>query len=148
MSKGFTEFEGFDPRSRQMGVFRLVMDEIDRISRYQPSQKLHDLHCVSEIIGSPQVAFQGLRTVDDKFGDKRQYVELPESDGLCIAGIPSRRILADGNIVRPHEGYTFAIFTDSRLTVKDWDWIRNDIEYPHRPIGWSQRFNELIWSKS
>ena len=139
------EFEGFDPRTQEPSVFRLDMSMIDRAQRYEPEIKLLNLHCVRQIVEQPTVAFKGLRTVDAQLGDPRQYVQLPDPDALCLAGIPGYRVLPDGSKARAPEGYTFAVFTDRRLVVFDWDWIISDPETAAFPTHWQTRFGEKIW---
>jgi|GEM_PF-5876705 len=139
------EFEGFDPRTQEPSVFRLDMSMIDRAQRYEPEIKLLNLHCVRQIVEQPTVAFKGLRTVDAQLGDPRQYVQLPDPDALCLAGIPGYRVLPDGSKARAPEGYTFAVFTDRRLVVFDWDWIISDPQTAAFPTHWQTRFGEKIW---
>lgn len=145
MVRGFIEFEGFDPRSESSGVYRISRSMIDLISRRASESKLNALYCVKNVVENPKVAFRGLRTVDEAFGDPRTFVQEPDSDGLCVASIPQGKAIQRGGQFGK-EGFTFAVFVDARLTVLDWDWIRADRDYPHRPIGWGERFDELIWS--
>ena len=78
MSKGYHEFKGFDPRIPGDGVFRLSLTMLENVSRYAPEAKLKNLYCVKAIIEKPAVAFQGLRTIDERFGDSREYVAVPD----------------------------------------------------------------------
>jgi len=81
-ARGFQGFAGFDPRIPGEATFRLVLSEVEKISRYAPEPKLMDLHCVAAIATEPTVAFEGLRTVDAKFGDPREYVSVPDPGGI------------------------------------------------------------------
>lgn len=100
-----------------------------------------------EVIEAPAIAFEGLRTIDESLGDSRRYVEVPDPTGLCLAGIPSSRILVGGVKTSPPEGYTFAVFMDRRLIISDWDWIASDHALPIAPIYWVTRFNRKIWPR-
>ncbi len=146
MSKGYQEFKGFDPRIPGEGTFRLSLAQLDGIVRYAPEAKLKNLFCVKEIVENPTVAFRGLRTVDEQFGDAREYVAVPDADGLCLCGVPPRVVLKEAGISKKH-GFTFAVFVDQRLTVFDWDWIRASRYSPDCPIGWEHRFTEKIWPR-
>jgi len=148
MAKGFVEFSGLDPRTGETGTFRLARAEIDRVRRYAPERKGLDLYCVREIVRNPQVAFQGVRAVDDRFGERVQSVELPDAEGLCLAGVPGSRVAPAGGTERPPPGFTFTVFTDRRLTVWGWYWIESDRSNPACPIGWEQRFDRRIWPKT
>jgi hypothetical protein len=147
-ARGFQDFAGFDPRIPGEATFRLVLGDIERISRYAPETKLGDLYCVAHIATEPTVAFEGLRTVDAKFGDPREYVSVPDPGGICLCGIPKPGIIKRTGREAAPDGATFCVFVDSRLTVLDWDWITADREYLDRPIGWKERFDRLLWSKN
>lgn len=146
MSKGYLEFKGFDPRIPGDGVFRLSLERLDRIRRYAPEAKFKDLFCVKAITEKPAVAFRGLRTVDERFGDPREYVEVPETEGLCLSGRPPKSALNKAGISE-RDGFVFAVFVDKNLTVLDWDWIRASRYSPDRPVGWEARFIEEIWPR-
>lgn len=146
-SRGFVQFEGLDPHTGEAAEFRIERSRISQIQRYHPGNKLYDLYCVEQIAKAPAAGFEGLRTVDQKFGDPRQFIELPDPEGICLVGIPSKRSLEVG-IVPPPAGYTFAVFADRRRTIFDWAWIRSDPEEANLPIGWRDRFNRRIWPKT
>lgn len=152
VTKGIQEFEGFDPRTKELATFRLVLADLEKISRYAPSSKLTQLYCVEHIATKPSVAFEGLRTVDAKFGDPREYVTVPDPDGLCLCGLPPSHVVCrsqEGQDTKPDRtGQTFCVFVDSEFIIRDWDWIVASQEYSDRPQGWANRFDRLIWSKS
>ena len=147
MKKGIVEFFGFDPRIPGEGKFRITSELLTKIAKFAPEQKLLGAHCAKEIVECPAVAFLGLRTVDDSFGDHRNYISLPDPDGLCMCGIPANDVLRKARrVTRP--GYTFAVFLDNRLTIMDWDWIAESRYDQSHPIGWEHRFGKRIWQRS
>lgn len=143
MAKGYEEFAGFDPRIPGDGVFRISLALMSKVAK-APEAKLLSTYCVAWVLEHPQVVFRGLRTVDAAFGDPREYVSLPDPDGLCFLGVPPNEVLAKAR--RPSRaGFTFATFVDKRLTVMDWDWIASSRFDEVLPIGWEHRFVEKIW---
>lgn len=148
MAKGYTEFEGLDPRTRGMGVFRLSRELFARFSRYVPEPKVADVYCVRIVTRTPAVAYRGLRTIDEKmqkeFGDRGVYVETPNPHGLCLAALPKQRRTREGRFFDPPSGYTFAVFVDAELSIMDWDWIYAGPDGVS-PIGSSVRFDEKVY---
>jgi len=104
------------------------------------------LHGVKEVVERPMVAFRGLRTVDARFGDPREFVKIPDPEGLCLcATLPSGVIVKMGDDPRECEGFTFCVFVDKELKLQDWSWVRASRFDAHHPIGWKERFVEKIW---
>ena len=92
------------------------MKLIDDISRYEPERKYCDLYFVEAIVDKPAVAFQGIRFVDDSIVDRRNFLELPSPDGLCLAGVPKSRTIREDIVVPPPPGMTFAVYLKSTLS--------------------------------
>ncbi len=151
MAKGYVEFDGFDPRTEETATFRLSRDLCDRFARYAPAWKMADVFCVKSIVQRPEVAFIGLRTIDDQFREflkeQRIHVDEPDPNGLCLAGRPAARRAADGRMVDPPHGKTFAVFVDPALTIMDWDWMETDSDGVS-PIASIRRFGKRIWPKT
>lgn len=146
MVRGYHDFCGFDPRTRDSGTFLLSLAEWDRIERYAPEHRKLAIFCVKEVVENPKVAFRGLRTVDEKFGDPREYVKVPDPDGLCLCAVPPPSVVsASGLDPRKVVGFTFAVFVDKDLKLLDWDWIQATKFENHHPVDWESRFVERIW---
>ncbi len=151
MDRGYVKFDGFDPRSAKEATFRLPRPLVDRVSRYAPAPKLADLYCVRMVAEEPAVAFRGIRRIDEELARQLRnldiVIEIPDADGLCLAGVPRRRRTPEGDLIEPPAGRTFALFLDRRLTVMDWDWLEADADLVS-PTGWEDRFDEKIWPRS
>lgn len=146
MTRGYQEFEGVDPRSGDIGVYRIAMARIDNIGRYHPGWKLHDLFAVASICAKPSYGFEGLRDIDDAFCSKERFVDLPDPDGICVVGIPRVRITSQGKRPPP-SGYTFGVVATKRLEIWNWFWWASDPIENELPLNHQQRFDRQIWPR-
>jgi hypothetical protein len=148
---GYVDFDAFDPTTRERVTLRLPLNLVSKISRYAPAFKLMDLWCVKAVTENPAAVYKGLRTLDDNvrdlLGDRREYVEEPDPEGLCFVGVPRSRHFPDGRVGKPPEGMTFAVFVSGERKVMDWDWLATDSDLVS-PIGSAERFQTELWRKS
>jgi len=146
MSRGYQEFEGIDPRSGEIGIYRIAMARIDNIGRYHPGEKLYDLHAVAKVCAKPAFGFEGLRDIDDAFCHRERFVDLPDPDGICVVGIPGVRSTSQGK-VPPPKGFTFGVVATKKLEIWNWFWWESDRAEKALPIYYEQRFDRLIWPR-
>ena len=141
--QGFVTLDGIDPRNMQPCVYRIPLPRIRAIQKHHPGAKFLDLYCVKTIIAGFYAGFEGLRTVDDAFGDPTHFVQEPDPHGVCVCGIATQRQTLQG-LRPPPAGYTFVVFCDARLEIFNWAWICSDPKEENLPIHYASRFDRTL----
>ncbi len=109
-----------------------------RLQIYMPNDYLN-LFTVFEVLQNPNRIFSGLC---------RRHSD--SSKKLCVVGKPQHWYIgtkSSSNVPFPQE-LVYLVFLSERNSIFEFRAERSDTEDPLSPIGWEERFVELIWKKN
>jgi hypothetical protein len=101
-----------------------------------PERKYYDADAIPDVLREPTSIHQGLRRA-----------EFDES--YCYCGKPKARWNGHSE-EPPPPGMLFVVYVsldedEDRLTVFDWEWVKEDLDNPGCPPDCKQRFTRQTW---
>ena len=121
--------------SARPDVFGVDSADLENL-KHQPPFVRHNLTtCARVTLLAPTAVYRGLGRGDAATGRLL--------GGWRVYGKPPRARDNTGLAVPVPPGYVFAVYADSERYVFDWDWVKEDPDYPGRPLGWSEHADRL-----
>ncbi|MFQ5962768.1 MAG: hypothetical protein ACE5KZ_00610 [Candidatus Scalinduaceae bacterium] len=118
-------------------VIRIEPAYFDFLKIYWPNDFIN-LYTVHEVLIKPNRIFSGLN---------RPYSD--SSNKLCVVGKPLYWYIGNTNNKVPFpSGFVYVVFLNERYSVYEFGAEKADTDDSLSPIGWRDRFGELIWKKN
>lgn len=123
------------PVDKSEKEIRVEPDYYKFLNIYRPNKFLN-LATVHEVLNYPNRIFAGLNR--------------PHSDSsrkLCVVGKPHNWYIGkdDNSVSSFPTNYVYVVFLSERFSIFEFRAEQADLEDPLSPVGWRDRFGELLW---